>query len=115
MHAALEAFLAQSAPAEPAGPNPLILIVAFVAIFYFVVFRPQSKQAKAHQKFVAEMKKGDEVVTQAGIIGTIAQVDDRTVTLDVGGGNKLRVLKGQVAQAWQEKVEKPTEAKQEKK
>ena len=53
-------------------------------VFYFVFFRPQQKQVKKHQKFVSELQKGHEVVTQGGMIGTIFQVEDRTVTLDVG-------------------------------
>ena len=76
---------------------PFILI-AFV--FYFVFFRPQAKQAKQHQAFVASLKKGDEVLTQGGIIGTVFNVEDRTITIDVGGGTKLRVVKSQVAGQW---------------
>ena len=50
------------------------------------------------------------MVTQSGIVGTIHGVDDRTVTLDVGGGTKLRVVKNQVAGQWKA-IEAPTEAK----
>ena len=106
------AFFAQSAP-EGQGSNPVAAFLPFILIalvFYFVFFRPQSKQAKAHKEFLGALKKGDEVVTQGGIIGTVLLVEDRTVTVDVGGGTKLRVLKNQVAGQWKP-VETVTEAK----
>ncbi len=77
-------------------------LLAMVAIFYLLVWRPQAKERKRLQEWIAGMKKGDEVVTQSGIIGTIVLVEDRVVTLDVGGGNKLRILKSQVASAWKQ-------------
>jgi preprotein translocase subunit YajC len=115
MHPVLHAFLAQSAEGQPAGSTlaqflPFVLIAV---VFYFIFFRPQQKQQKEHQGFLAGIQKGIEVVTQGGLIGTVVQVEDRTVTLDVGGGNKVRILKANVLGAWQEKPATP--AKQEKK
>jgi preprotein translocase subunit YajC len=119
MHPLFHAFLAQTADA-PAGGGPGALLqqlpffIAIAAVFYFVMIRPQQKQAKEHQNFLAGLAKGTEVVTQGGLIGTVVLVEDRTVTVDIGGGNKVRVLKANVVGAWQEK---PTAApaKQEKK
>ncbi len=111
MHPVLHAFLSQTAP-DGQAQNPLVAFLPFILIalvFYFVFFRPQSRQAKQHQAFLGGLKKGDEVVTQGGIIGTVTLVEDRTVTVDVGGGTKLRVLKAQVAGQW-----KPVEAQQAK-
>jgi preprotein translocase subunit YajC len=110
----LHAFLSQTAPdGQPAGPLggitgflPFILIAL---VFYFVFFRPQQKQAKQHQSFLGSLKKGDEVVTQGGIVGTVVMVEDRTVSIDVGSGTKLRVVKGQIAGQW-----KPVEMQQPK-
>lgn len=110
----LHAFLSQTAPdGQPAGPLggiagflPFILIAL---VFYFVFFRPQQKQSKQHQSFLGSLKKGDEVVTQGGIVGTIVLVEDRTVSIDVGSGTKLRVVKGQIAGQW-----KPVELQQAK-
>jgi preprotein translocase subunit YajC len=98
----LHAFFAQTA-AEGQSSNPIGAFLPFILIalvFYFVFFRPQQRQAKQHQTFLGALKKGDEVVTQGGIIGTVLAVEDRTVTVDVGGGTKLRVLKNQVAGQW---------------
>ncbi len=102
MHPVLHAFFSQTAP-EGQAQNPIIGFLPFILIafvFYFVFFRPQQRQAKEHKSFLTQLKKGDDVVTQGGIIGTVVQVDDRTVTVDVGGGTKLRVLKNQVAGQW---------------
>jgi preprotein translocase subunit YajC len=113
MHPVLHAFFSQTAPEGPAA-NPLVSFLPFVLIalvFYFVFFRPQARQAKQHQAFLGSLKKGDEVVTQSGIVGTIHLVDDRTVTLDVGGGTKLRIVKAQVAGPWKPAEAAGTEAK----
>jgi preprotein translocase subunit YajC len=104
MHAPLHAFLAQTA--EPAGPQSLLnllgLPLVLFGIFYFLVIRPQSRHAKQHQTFVTSLKKGDEVATQGGIIGTVHAVEEKIVILDVGGGTKLKVLKPQIAGAWRD-------------
>jgi preprotein translocase subunit YajC len=108
----LQAFVSQTADGAPAQ-NPFMTFMPFVLIavvFYFVFFRPQAKQAKEHQKFVAELKRGDEVLTQGGIIGTIHAVDDRTVTLDVGAGTKVRVVKSQVSGPWKQAEAQPSKA-----
>ena len=88
MHSVLHAFYSQTAPATP-PQSPIVQFLPFVLIafvFYFVFFRPQQKQAKQHQAFLGALKRGDEVVTQGGIVGTVVLVEDRTATIDVGGG-----------------------------
>ena len=111
MHPLLHAFLSQTA--EGQAQNPIVAFLPFILIavvFYFVFFRPQARQAKQHQSFLGALKKGDEVITQGGILGTVVLVEDRTVTLDLGAGTKVRVIKNQVAGAW-----KPVEPKAEAK
>jgi preprotein translocase subunit YajC len=100
----LEAFLSQSAPQQSpfGGMGGLLPILLIFVVFYFILIRPQQKQAKQQQAFLAALKKGDEVMTQGGVIGTVFVVQDRTVTLDVGGGTKLRIVKAQVAGPWRE-------------
>jgi len=111
MHPVFQAFLAQTADGQQQSPLPtMFMLVAMVAVFYFIVFRPQQKQAKELKTFVASLKKGDEVYTQGGMVGTVTLVEDATVTLDVGSGTKVRVLKSSVAGAF-----KPAPAKQETK
>jgi preprotein translocase subunit YajC len=106
----LSDFLAQTGgePAQQGGGLDALIkafgvpLIAMIAIFYLLVWRPQAKERKRLAEWVAGMKKGDEVVTQSGIIGTVYLVEDRVVTLDVGGGNKIRVLKSQVVSAWKQ-------------
>jgi preprotein translocase subunit YajC len=108
MPSVLHAFFAQTAEGQSSSlSNMLIPLVLMGAVFYFLLIRPQQKQAKEHQKLLAGLKRGEEVVTQGGLIGAVFQVEDRTVTLDIGGGTKVRVLKANVIGAW---VEKPAAA-----
>jgi preprotein translocase subunit YajC len=92
--------LADAAPAAGASPSflssqlPLLLI--FFAIFYFLVLRPQQKKAKEHQAMLAELKKGDEVVTSGGLIGKISGVTDTELTLQVQEGVRIRVTRASV-------------------
>lgn len=97
---------------------PLILVFL---IFYLLVFRPQIKRQKQHQAFLKELKKGDEVVTQGGLLGKVERVTDGIVTLDIGEGTskvKIRILKSQIMgrlkDAMQEQGEKAS-AKEEAK
>ena len=71
-------------------------MIAIVGIFYFLVLRPQSKKAKEHQKMLSELKKGDDVSTQGGIIGKITGIKDNEVTLQVQEGVRIRVLRSAV-------------------
>lgn len=74
----------------------LIFFGALFAIMYFVLIRPQQKQAKEQQNMLAQLKKGDDVITQGGILGKIFSVADKVVTLEVSSGVKLRVLKSSI-------------------
>lgn len=75
---------------------PMILI--FV-IMYFLIFRPQAKKQKQHQKMVSELKKGDKVVTAGGIHGTIAGIKDKEQILivEIDNNVKVRLSKNSVA------------------
>ncbi len=62
------------------GPAMIILVIG---IFYFILFRPQQKKMKKHQNMLNSLKKGDQVVTEGGIHGTVAGVDDNVVVLRI--------------------------------
>ncbi len=75
---------------------PLILI--FV-IMYFLLIRPQQKKVKEHQAMVAALRRGDEVVTQGGLIGKITKVkDDTEIEVELASGVKVRVVRPTIAQ-----------------
>ena len=78
-----------------AGILPLILI--FV-VFYFLLIRPQQKKLKDHKNMIANLKKGDRVVTQGGIIGNIHYViDDGTLSVEIADNVQVKVAKGMIA------------------
>jgi len=82
-----------------AGGSPsslFIFIAGMFAIMYFLMIRPQQKQLKEHRALLANLKKGDMVVTQGGIIGRIFLVADKEVQIEVANNVKLRVLKTSV-------------------
>lgn len=75
---------------------PLILIFA---IMYFLLIRPQQKKMKEHRAMVEAVRKGDQVITQGGIIGKISRVKDADeVELEVAAGVKVRLVKSTIAQ-----------------
>lgn len=73
-----------------AGFLPMILI--FV-VFYFLLIRPQQKKAKAQQEFLANLKKGDEVITGGGLHGKITGLTDTVVTLEVADNVRVKVAR----------------------
>ena len=73
---------------------PMILIIV---VFYFFMIRPQMKKAKDHKKFIEELKKGDKVVTTAGIHGKIVDLNDTTFVIEVESGVKIRFDKSAVS------------------
>jgi preprotein translocase subunit YajC len=86
---------AQGAPGGAAGGSftsfmlPMILMVV---IFYFLLIRPQQQKAKEHKALLANLKKGDRIITNGGIIGTIVNLDDQIVNLEVA--DKVRIEMG---------------------
>jgi preprotein translocase subunit YajC len=92
-------FTHQVLLAQAAGGSPsslFIFIAGMFAIMYFLMIRPQQKQLKEHKALLSNLKKGDLVVTQGGIIGRIFLIADREVQIEVATNVKLRVLKTSV-------------------
>ena len=71
----------------------VVMFGLMIAVLYFFMIRPQQKRQKEHQALLESLKKGDEVVTQGGMIGKVVKVAEAEVTLDVGEGVKVKVLK----------------------
>jgi preprotein translocase subunit YajC len=119
MHPIFHAFLSQQADGGGAsGPfgmgSPLLMVALMFGVFYFVLWRPQAKERKKVETFRQNLKKGDRVWTQGGIVGTVAQVDDQGILLDIGAG-KVRVLKAFVGGEFKEKSEAVEQVKAEAK
>ena len=74
---------------------PLILIFA---IMYFLLIRPQQKKVKEHAAMVAALRRGDQVVTQGGVIGKVVKVkDDGEIEVEIADGVKVRVIQSTIA------------------
>lgn len=73
---------------------PLVLIIV---VFYFFMIRPQVKKQKDQKKYVEELKKGDKVVTSAGIHGKIVEVGDATILIEVDNNVKIRFDKSSIS------------------
>jgi preprotein translocase subunit YajC len=73
------------------GSGQLIILVLMVAIFYFLLIRPQQRRLKALQALQASLQLGDEIVTSAGFFGTIRRFDGEVVTIELSPGVEARV------------------------
>lgn len=96
----MESSLVQLAQAGAQAPSlfvQLVPILLIFGIFYFLLLAPMRKRQKALQKVVEGLKRGDKVVTNGGLIGEIAAVEDRIVHLKLGENVKVRVLKSAIA------------------
>jgi preprotein translocase subunit YajC len=92
---------AQSAPSTSplgGGYSQIIILVVFVAVFYFLLIRPQQKRVKDQQAMLSRLASGDEVVTTGGILGRITEVGDNFITLEIAEGVRVKVQKAQVTQ-----------------
>ncbi|GIX46637.1 MAG: hypothetical protein KatS3mg131_0848 [Candidatus Tectimicrobiota bacterium] len=88
--------LAYAQGTQPGGAaggllSTLLLFLPLMAIFYFLIFRPQQKQRKEFQQMLANLKKGDRIVTRGGIVGVIDKIDGQILRIEAGDGLKLRI------------------------
>jgi len=72
---------------------PSVFLIAMFVLMYFLLIRPQQKRAKDHKKLLSELKKGDEVVTNGGVLGKINSVDESFATLEIAEGVVVKVQK----------------------
>ena len=83
-----------AAAADPSGGlMQLLPIILMFVVLWFLMIRPQMKKAKEHKALVAALSKGDEVVTQGGILGRIVKVDENYVTVEIAAGTEVIVQK----------------------
>jgi preprotein translocase subunit YajC len=99
-------LLSLHALAEPVGPAQgpsaimqVLFLGGFVLIFYFLVWRPQSKRAKEHRELVGGLSKGDEVIVNGGLAGRIVRLKDDFIVLEVADKVEVKVQKLSVTTA----------------
>lgn len=107
----LNLFLAMAPPAGGEGQqqSPMFMfgwIAIMIAIFYFLMIRPQQKRAKERAALLEAIKSGDRIAFSGGIIGVVTNVKDKTLTVKIADGVKIEVSRGAVSQVL-EKGEAP--------
>ena len=97
-------FFISDAVAEGAQAAPpttdlsfFIMLIGMFAIFYFMIIRPQSKKAKEQKAMLDALSKGDEIVTNGGILGKVTGVGDNFVEVEIGKDNIIRLQRHAVA------------------
>ncbi len=93
----LTVLLMQPADGEGGGASPIIFLVLIIVVFYLFFIRPQMKKSKDLRKYRENLKKGDKIITIGGIHGKIIEMQEKTVTIEVEGQNRLKLEKSAIA------------------
>jgi preprotein translocase subunit YajC len=96
-----EAFAqAATGPASPMGDlGQFLPFVLILVVFYFLMWRPQARKAKQHKEMVAALRRGDKVVLNSGIYGTVSKVVDEQVALiEIAENVKIRVARAAISE-----------------
>jgi len=75
----------------------ILMLVGFIAIFYFLLWRPQQKRAKEHKNLIENLAKGDEIATGGGLMGRITKVNDDRISMEIADNVEVQVQKQAVA------------------
>jgi preprotein translocase subunit YajC len=76
--------------------GPLIFLVAMIAVFWFLLIRPQRQRQAAHRNLIAQLAPDDEVVTAGGMFGTLRSIADDHVIVEIAPGTEVRIAKDAV-------------------
>ena len=90
-------ILLQAATGGLGGFSSFVPLLLIIVVFYFFMIRPQVKKQKDQKKYVEELKKGDKVITTAGIHGKIVDVAETTFLVETEGGHKIRFEKSAIS------------------
>jgi preprotein translocase subunit YajC len=78
----------------------LVPVAGVIAVFYFVMLRPQQKQQQQHKQMLGGLKKGDSVITNSGMFGKVVTIGEKDLILEIsvgGGSTRVRWLKSQIS------------------
>ncbi|KLI63154.1 preprotein translocase subunit YajC [Aurantiacibacter marinus] len=92
----LDILAAAGAQAAPPGWVQFLPIIGMVLIFWFLLFRPQMKRAKEHQRKISAIKKNDQIVTAGGVVGKVVKVDDIYAEVEIAQGTRIKVVKSTI-------------------
>ncbi len=104
---------AQGAGAPGAGGLEMFIpFILIIVVFYFLIFRPQQKKAKQHREMLANLRRGDRIVTGGGIVGRIARLEgDKELIVEISPDIRVRIMRSTVAELLShgEPAERPSE------
>ena len=92
-----DAYAQAGAPSGAGGFGDIIFLIVLFAVFYFLLIRPQQKRAKEHKKMVEAVAKGDEVVTNGGILGKVIEVGESFLTINIAEGVDVKLQRNSIA------------------
>lgn len=92
-------IVAQAAPPNGSIITSMLPLVLIFFIFWFLVVRPQAKQAQQHKAFLNALKVGDEVITAGGLFGKVVGIEDNALMIEISRGTRVRVARQQVQPA----------------
>ena len=94
------------------GGFQFVFLGLMIVVFYFFMIRPQSKKAKQQKSFLANLQKGDKIVTIAGIHGTVNKINDdgATMMLETSPGSYIKIEKSSISMEWTANINKPVTA-----
>ncbi len=100
MSLSISTALAAAAPAQQGGGmEMLIMLLVFGLVFYFMIYRPQAKRVKEHKSLMSALSKGDEVLTQGGLVGKIIKVSDEKdfIVISIAENTEVTVQKAAIS------------------
>jgi preprotein translocase subunit YajC len=104
-----QVFYLLSSDPKSGGSVQLLMMGAIMLVFYMFMIRPQAKKAKIQKQFINDIKKGDKVVTIAGIHGVVNRVNDdnTTIQLEITPGSYMKIEKSAISLEWSQALNKP--------
>ena len=97
------------------GMEQLLPLVLIFVVFYFLLIRPQQKKAKLHREMLGNLRRGDRIVTNGGLIGSITRVPNESeLIVEIADGVKVRVLRGMIAESLSKSDPAPAKPKKDK-
>jgi preprotein translocase subunit YajC len=104
----LSIFLMMDPQGKGSSTGTLLMMGGMIVVFYFFMIRPQAKKAKLQKKFIADLQKGDKIVTIAGIHGKVNKVnEDGTIEMEVSPGSYLKIERSAISMEWTANINKP--------
>ncbi len=85
------------AGAQGGGMSAMLFPLALIAIFYFLLIRPQQKKAKEHRAMLDDLKKGDKIISSGGLHGVITGLSDDAITMEIAPKIRVKISRGSVA------------------